>query len=66
MPRNRRGDLKLKHDQIMNHIETAMAYTSELHNLFLEPHPDHAEGYANICVVLAQAHEFVSMMKRFI
>lgn len=66
MPRSKRDNLKLKHDQILGHIETAIEYTSQLRDLFLEYHPDHARGYANICLMLAQAHEFVETMKNHI
>ncbi|TEU17335.1 MAG: hypothetical protein E3J21_08615 [Anaerolineales bacterium] len=66
MPRNKRGDIKLKHDQTITHLETALRYQTELYNLFLEPHPDYAEGYGNICMMLVQVLEFVKKMKGFI
>lgn len=66
MPRSKRDDIKLKHNQVLNHIETAIEYLSLLHDMFSAPHPDYAQGYENIIMVLAQAHEFVEKMKGFI
>lgn len=66
MPRNKRGNIKLKHDQTVTHLETALRYQTELHTMFQEPHPEYAEGYANICMMICQTLEFVKKMKEFI
>lgn len=66
MPRNKRQNIKLRHDQAMNSIEKAMKYVAELHDMFSGPHPEHAKGYENIIVILAQAHEFTQKMRGFI
>lgn len=66
MPKTKRDQIKNRHDQILNHLETAMGYADELHDAYLAAHPDYAEGYASICLMLAQAHEFVEKMKSFI
>lgn len=66
MPKTKRDQIKMRHDQILLHLETAMGYADELHDLYLEAHPDYADGYANICLMLAQVHEFVEKMKSFV
>lgn len=66
MPRNKRGNIKLRHDQTVTALEKALSYMTELYEMFLEPHPDYAEGYANICMMLCQTIEFVKKMKEFI
>lgn len=66
MPRSKRDNIKLKHDQIMGRLEKDIEDLSELHDMFSGPHPDYAKGYKNIIMMLAQAHEFVEKMKSFI
>lgn len=66
MPRTKRQDILLKHDQILNHLQTVIDYLALLHDMFSGPHPDYAKGYENIIIILAQAHEFVEKMKEFI
>jgi hypothetical protein len=66
MPKTTRDKIKNRHDQILTHLETAMGYADELHDMYEEAHPDYAEGYANICLMLAQVHEFTETMKSFI
>ena len=66
MPRTKRQEILLKHDQILKAIEKAIEYLSLLHDMFSGPHPDYAEGYKNIIMMLAQAHEFVEKMKGFV
>ena len=66
MPRSKRGEIKLKHDQTLRALEKAIARMSELHDMFSGPHPTYAKGYENIIIILAQAHGFVEKMKGFI
>jgi len=66
MPRTKRQDILLRHDQILGAIEKAVTYLSELHDMFSGPHPEYAKGYEAILMMLAQAHEFVEKMRGFI
>lgn len=65
-PRNKRGNIKLRHDQTVSALEKALSHMTEMHTMFLKPHPDYAAGYANICLMLCQVIEFVKKMKEFI
>lgn len=66
MPRTKRQNILLRHDQTLNAIEKAIDYLAELHDMFGGPHPEYAKGYRNIIMMLAQAHDFVEKMKGFI
>lgn len=66
MPRNKRQNILLRHDQTISALEKALSYQTELYEKFLEPHPEYSEGYANICMMLTQTIEFVKKMKEFI
>jgi len=50
----------------MKAIEKATGYIDDLHNTFIEVHPEYSKGYANILIMLATAHEFVEKMKSFV
>lgn len=66
MPRTRRQNVLLRHEQILGALEKAISYTAELHDMFAPVHPEYAVGYKNILYMLAQAHEFVEKMKGFV
>lgn len=66
MPRTKRQNVLLRHEQILGALEKAIEYLAELHDMFSEPHPEYAKGYKNILMMLAQAHEFVEKMKEFV
>ena len=66
MPRTKRQNVLLRHDQTLGAIEKAIDYLAELHDMFAPVHPKYAEGYKNILIMLAQAHEFVATMKGFV
>lgn len=66
MPRTKRQNIILRHDQIMDAITKAITYLAELHDMFSGPHPEYSDGYENIIVMLAQAHAFVEKMKSFV
>lgn len=66
MPRTNRQNILLKHDQTLKALEKALSYQTELHTKFLEHHPDYAEGYANICLMLCQVIEFVKKMREYV
>lgn len=66
MPRTKRQNVLLRHDQTLKAIEKAVDYLAELHDMFASVHPEYATGYENILVILAQAHTFVEKMKSFI
>ena len=66
MPRTKRQNVLLRHDQTLSAIEKAIGYLAELHDMFSGPHPDYAKGYENIIMILGQAHEFMEKMKGFI
>jgi hypothetical protein len=53
----------MRHDQTLAALEKAVVYLAELHDMFKPVHPQYAEGYRNILIMLAQAHEFVATMK---
>lgn len=66
MPRTKRQNVLLRHDQTLGAIEKAIDYLAELHDMFAPVHPEYAGGYKNILYMLAQAHEFVEKMKGFV
>lgn len=66
MPSSRRDMLKKKHDAILNALDRCIGWSLELYSLFKPDHPDYAEGYSNILVMLHQLKEFVGKMKGFI
>lgn len=66
MPRTKRQNIILRHDQIMDAITKAITYLAELHDMFSDVHPEYSDGYENIIMMLAQAHAFVEKMKSFI
>lgn len=66
MPTSKRDLIKRKHVAIVNALDRSMGWTLELRDQFAEPHPDYAEGYQAILVMLAQAREFTEKMKSFI
>ena len=66
MPRTKRQNVLLRHDQTLAAIEKAITYLAELQDMFAPVHPEYATGYENILMMLAQAHEFVEKMKGFI
>lgn len=66
MPRSKRQNVLLRHDQALNALEKAIDYLAELHDQFAPVHPQYAKGYENILYMLAQAHEFVEKMKEFV
>jgi benzoyl-CoA reductase/2-hydroxyglutaryl-CoA dehydratase subunit BcrC/BadD/HgdB len=63
MPRSKRQDVLLRHDQILGALEKVITYLAELHDMFAPHHPQYAVGYENILYMLTQAHEFVEKMK---
>jgi predicted AAA+ superfamily ATPase len=63
MPRTKRQNILLRHDQILGALEKAIDYLAELHDMFEPQHPEYAIGYKNILYMLAQAHEFVEQLK---
>jgi len=50
----------------MKAIEKAIGYIDELHDIFIEVHPEYSKGYENILIMLATAHEFVEKIKSFV
>lgn len=66
MPRTKRQNILLRHDQILGALEKAVVYLAELHDMFEPVHPEYAVGYKNILFMLAQAHEFVEKMREFV
>lgn len=66
MPSSRRDKLKRKHTAIAKAILRCQGWTLELHELFKEPHPDYAEGYNTILIMLEQTLAFINKMKSFI
>lgn len=66
MPRNKRGNIKLRHDQTVAALEKALSHMTEMNVVFQQHHPGHSEGYANICMMICQVIEFVKKMKEFI
>ena len=66
MPRSKRQDVLLRHDQVINHLKKAFSYTNELEEVFREHHPEYSEGYANICMMIVQALEFMEKMRSFV
>ena len=66
MPRSKRQNVILRHEQALQAIEKALDYVAELHDMFAVHHPDHARGYENILYVLAQGYEFLDKMKSFV
>lgn len=66
MPRTKRQNVLLRHDQTLGAIEKAVSYVAELHDMFAPVHPEYARGYENILVILAQAHAFMEKMREFV
>lgn len=66
MPRSKRQNTLLRHDQVINHLKKALIYTNELEEMFRPHHPEYSEGYANICLMIAQALEFMEKMRSFV
>jgi predicted AAA+ superfamily ATPase len=66
MPRTKRQNILLRHDQILAALEKAADYTAELHDMFAAVHPEYAKGYKNILYMVAQAHEFVEKMREYV
>lgn len=66
MPRTKRQNVLLRHDQTLAAIEKAVDYLAELHDMFANVHPEYAVGYKNIIYMLGQAHEFTEKMKGFV
>lgn len=66
MPRTKRQNVLLRHDQTLGALEKAVGYVAELHDMFAAVHPEYAVGYKNILYMLAQAHEFVEKMKSYV
>lgn len=63
MPRTKRQNILLRHDQTLAALEKAITYLDELHKQFKPVHPQYAVGYESILIMLSQAHEFVEEMK---
>ncbi len=63
MPRTKRQNILLRHDQILGALEKAIDYLAELHDMFEPVHPKYALGYKNLLYMAAQMHEFVEEMK---
>lgn len=63
MPRTKRQNILLRHDQTLAALEKSLDYLAELHDTFKPVHPEYAKGYECILVMLAQAHDFVATMK---
>jgi len=66
MPRTKRQEILLRHDQILNALEKTLGYLADLHDQFAPVHPEYAKGYENIIMILAQAHEFVEKIRDFV
>lgn len=66
MPRSKRQNILLRHDQALGAIEKAIDYLAELHDQFAPAHPEYAKGYKNILTMLALAHDFLEKMKGFV
>jgi len=66
MPRTKRQNILLRHDQILGALEKALEYLAELHDMFAPVHPEYAKGYENLIMMLAQTHEFVEEMKEHV
>ena len=66
MPRTKRQNVLLRHNQTLKAIEKSIDYLAELHDMFASVHPEYAKGYENIIMILGQAHEFVEKMRGFI
>lgn len=66
MPRTKRQNILLRHDQILAALEKSITYLAELHDMFSGVHPEYAKGYENILFMLAQAHDFVEKIKSFV
>jgi hypothetical protein len=66
MPRTRRQNILLRHDQTLGALEKAIEYLAELHDMFASVHPEYAVGYKNILMMVAQSHEFVGKMREFV
>jgi hypothetical protein len=65
-PTSKRDAIKRKHKAIDNALIRCQEWTLELYNMFLIPHPDYAEGYNNILVMLEQTRAFVKSMKKHV
>lgn len=66
MPTSRRDALKRKHTAISNCLTRAIGWTQELYGLFDHYDKPHAEGYANILVMLEQTRQFIEKLREFI
>lgn len=66
MPTSKRGQLKRKHDQAVNGLIRAAAYLADLHKIYNEHHPDRAEGYEAILMIVLQAIEFIEKMRQHV
>lgn len=66
MPRTKRQNILLRHDQILGALEKAISYLAELHDMFEPVHPEYAVGYKSILFMVAQAHEFVEKIKEHV
>lgn len=66
MPRTNRQHILRRHDQVLAALEKAADYLARLHDEFAPHHPGYTEGYENILMMVAQAHEFVEKMKSFV
>lgn len=66
MPKSKRDRILMRHDQIIGHLEKAIVFTDKLEEMFKTHHPEYSDGYATICVMLAQTLEFVKKMRSFV
>jgi len=66
MPTSKRDLIKRKHTAIENALDRSMVWTQELHDMFLEYHPEYSKGYLNIFIALDQVKTFITEMKGFI
>lgn len=66
MPTSKRDYIKRKHNAIDNALARSQGWLQELHDQFLAHHPDYAEGYECIAVMVEQARQAVLKMKSFI
>lgn len=63
MPTSKRDLVKRKHTAISNALTRCIGWTQDLLGQFADPHPDYAEGYANILIMLEQTRIFIERMK---
>ncbi len=66
MATSKRDLIKRKHTAIHNSLTRALGWSIELSNQFKEHHPDYAQGYNSIALMIDQTRDFIDKMKAHI